>query len=156
MNGKPNTPLIIIFNTTGVFPDLWKKGNIIPIHKKESKNVVNNYRQISLMPIYGKVFEKVIFNSLFEYLQNNNILSKNQSGFRSGDSCVSQLISITHARHFTAVHPLKQEAYFLTFQRHLIKFGTKDVSTNQFYLEKTSHFSLTNKQNLPFHRCINC
>ena len=86
-------PLMIIFNTalnTGVFPDLWKKGNIVPVHKKDSKHLVNNYRPISLLPLLGKIFEKLIFNSLLHYLHRNNILSKNQSGFRSGDSCVSQ------------------------------------------------------------------
>ena len=92
-------PLMIIFNTalnTGIFPDLWKKGNIVPVHKKDSNHLVKNYRPISLLPIFGKIFEKLIFNSLLDYLHRNDILSKNQSGFRSGDSCVSQLISITH------------------------------------------------------------
>ena len=48
------------------------------------------------MPICSKIFEKVIFNSLFKYLDDNNFLNSNQSGFRSGDSCVHQLLSITH------------------------------------------------------------
>ena len=42
------TPLIIIFKTalrTGVLPDAWKKGNIVPVHKKESKNLIKSYRQ---------------------------------------------------------------------------------------------------------------
>ena len=92
-------PLMIIFNNalnTWVFPDLWKKGNIVPVHKKESKHLVKNYRPISLLPLFGKIFEKLIFNSLLHYLHRNNLLSENQSGFRSGDSCVSQLILITH------------------------------------------------------------
>ena len=92
-------PLILLFESSiqsGNFPDSWKKGNITPVHKKQSKNLVNNYRPISLLPILGKVFEKIIYNSLFNYLLNNQLLSENQSGFRKGDSCVSQLISITH------------------------------------------------------------
>ena len=51
---------------------------------------------MSLLPISSKIFEKVIFNSLFEYLKDNKLLNCNQSGFRSGDSCVHQLLSITH------------------------------------------------------------
>ena len=47
------------------------------------------------MAVFGKIFEKIIFNSLFEYLDDNNILNGNQSSFRSGDSCVHQLLSIT-------------------------------------------------------------
>ena len=57
---------------------------------------MQNYRPISLLPIFGKIFEKVIYDSLFRYFQENEFLSKNQSGFRSGDSCVSQLLAITH------------------------------------------------------------
>ena len=48
------------------------------------------------MPICSKIFEKVILNSLFKYLDDNNLLNSNQSGFRSADSCVDQLLSITH------------------------------------------------------------
>ena len=48
------------------------------------------------MPICGKVFEKIIFNSLFVYLNNNKLLNSIQSGFGPGDSCINQLNSITH------------------------------------------------------------
>ena len=48
------------------------------------------------MPVCFKIFEKVMFNSLFKYLDDNNLLSSNQSGFWSCDSCVHQLLSITH------------------------------------------------------------
>ena len=92
-------PLMIIFENaieTGVYPAKWKRGNIVPVHKKEGKNLVKNYRPISLLPIFGKIFEKVIYNSLFEYLKSNDILNKCQSGFLPGDSCISQLLCITH------------------------------------------------------------
>ena len=92
-------PLLIIFNNClkeGVFPLLWKKANIIPIHKKRSKNDLNNYRPISLLPICGKLLEKIIYNSLYSFMEKNNLLSVNQSGFRAGDSCTNQLLSITH------------------------------------------------------------
>ena len=92
-------PLKIIFESAIIsshFPDAWKKGNIIPVHKKESKNLVKNYRPISLLPIFGKILQKIIYNNLFEYFQENKFLSDNQSGFRSGDSCISQIIAITH------------------------------------------------------------
>ena len=92
-------PLMIIFNkalTTSVYPDIWKRGNVVPVHKKESKNLVKNYRPISLLPIFGKIFEKIIYNVLFEHLKTNDILVNCQSGFLPGDSCISQLLSITH------------------------------------------------------------
>ena len=92
-------PLMIIFNKallSNTFPDTWKRGNIVPVHKKESKQLVKNYRPISLLPICGKIFEKVIYNALFDYLKTNELLVNCQSGFLPGDSCISQLLKITH------------------------------------------------------------
>ena len=93
-------PLKIIFDTalkSGIYPDKWKRANVVPVHKKESKNIIKNYRPISLLPIsVEKPFEKCNYNSLYSYLKSNNILSKYQSCFRKGDSCISQLLAITH------------------------------------------------------------
>ena len=55
---------------------------------------LSNYRPISLLPICGKLLEKIVFDQVYFYLNLNNLLSKNQSGFRSGDSTIYQLISI--------------------------------------------------------------
>ena len=93
------TPLKLIFESaikSGVFPDSWKKGNIIPVHKKENKSLLKNYRPISLLPIFGKILEKVIYNNLYSYFEENRFLSNRQSGFRNGDSCISQLLAISH------------------------------------------------------------
>ena len=92
-------PLEMIFTnclSMSYYPTLWKRANVTPVHKKSNKNDIKNYRPISLLPIFSKVFEKIIFNEIFGFLESNQLLSKNQSGFRSGDSCVSQLLSITH------------------------------------------------------------
>ena len=92
-------PLKIIFDTafkSGSFPDKWKRANVVPVHKKGSKNILKSYIPISLLPVCGKIFEKCIYNSLYSYLESNDILSKSQSGFRKGDSCISQLLEITH------------------------------------------------------------
>ena len=90
-------PLSIIFRIClnhSMFPDLWKKSNICPIHKKGNKQIINNYRPVSLLQICGKVFERLIFNSLFEYLEKYQLLSAHQAGFQASDSCVDQLLSI--------------------------------------------------------------
>ena len=50
-----------------VFPDDWRKSNIVPIHKKEPKNLIKNYRPTSLLPIFSKVFERLVFNTLFNF-----------------------------------------------------------------------------------------
>ena len=92
-------PLSLIYEKcliTGSYPDIWKKANVLPIHKKESRQVKKNYRPISLLPICGKIFEKVMFDVLHKHLSDNQILTTNQSGFRPGDSIINQLLYITH------------------------------------------------------------
>ena len=80
----------------GKFPAEWKKANIVLVHKKGHKHFLKNYRPVSLLPICGKIFERLIYNNLFEYFIENDLISQNQSGFKPGDSCLNQLISITH------------------------------------------------------------
>ena len=52
----------------GIFPDIWKKGNIIPVHKKEGKTLINNYLSISLLPIFEKMFEDIIEKRIIDYI----------------------------------------------------------------------------------------
>ena len=65
-------------------------------NKKNDKQNINNYRPVSLLPICGKIFEKIIFNNIYKFLDNENLLNPNQSGFRPSDSCVNQLTAINH------------------------------------------------------------
>ena len=91
--------LAIIFKQyidTGIFPSEWKKGSIAPIHKKGDKQTLKNYRPVSLFPICGKILERLMFNETFKSFIENELISSNQSGFKPGDSCVNQLVSITH------------------------------------------------------------
>ena len=92
-------PLECIFReclNTGLFPLEWKKANLVPVYKKGDKQCLINYRPVSLLPICGKIFEKLIFNEMFKFFNENNLISPKQSGFKPGDSCINQLISITH------------------------------------------------------------
>ena len=79
----------------GCFPNMWKLANVQPVHKKSSRQLKENYRPISLLPICSKILEKIVFDSLYVFLTNNNLISKNQSGFRPGDCTINQLLSIT-------------------------------------------------------------
>ena len=77
----------------------WKEANITPVHKKKDKQIVSNYRPISLLPIFAKVFERIVFKNMYNYLVSNNQITKHQSGFRPGDSCTNQLLSLIHEIH---------------------------------------------------------
>ena len=115
-------PLHILFNNSVIsecFSNEWKKANVIPVHKKGDKKIINNYRPVPLLPICSKIFEKIVFNSLSEYLEDNKLLNCNQSGFRSGDSCVHQLLSRTYEiyKSFDANPSLEVRGVFLDISK---------------------------------------
>ena len=91
-------PLIIIFQNSvkySYYQDISKRSNVIPVHKKSDKQLVKNYRPISLLPIFGKFFEKIIFNKIYRFLLEEKLLNPNQSGFRPSDSSVNKSIRLS-------------------------------------------------------------
>ena len=87
-----------IFNlsiATGCFPDSWKIARVAPIFKSGQTNDRSNYRPISVLPVLARVFEKLIFNQLYDYLDKNKHLFSNQSGFRALHSVVTCLLNNT-------------------------------------------------------------
>ena len=66
----------------------------LPVHKKNSKQLVGNYRRVLLLPVCSKIFEKLLSDIIYEFLDENCF--SNQSGFRPNDSNAHQLIAITH------------------------------------------------------------
>ena len=64
-------PLKIIFTNRlrcGLFPEIWKHANVVPVNKKNEKNLKGNYHPISLLPIFGKILEKLVYDSLYSHL----------------------------------------------------------------------------------------
>ena len=115
-------PLKIIFTNClrcGIFPQIWKCANVVPVHKKNEKNLKGNYRPISLLPIFGKILEKLIYDSLYTHLVSCELLNPNQSGFRPGDSTINQLISITHTifKAFDCNPPLDVRSVYLDISK---------------------------------------
>lgn len=91
-------PLCDIINTTfqtGIFPYQLKKAKIIPLHKKGEFQNINNYRPVSILPIFSKVVEKIIFNQLVAFIEKYKILSNSQFGFRRGKSTADALLDLT-------------------------------------------------------------
>ena len=115
-------PLKIIFTNClrrGIFPQIWKHANVVPVHKKNEKNVKANYRPISLLPVFGKILENLIYDSLYSHLVSCELLNPNQSGFRPGDLTVNQMISITHTifEAFDCNPPLDVRSVYLDISK---------------------------------------
>jgi hypothetical protein len=89
--------LCYLFNISvehGMFPSKLKMAKIIPLHKGGSTTDVNNYRPISLLNIFSKVFEKLIHCRLTSFLDKYKLISNNQFGFRKGHSSVHALMNV--------------------------------------------------------------
>ena len=88
----PLTKLYNKYIDSGTFPEELKIGKITPIHKKGNTELLENYRPVSTLPIFGKIFEKIIFSRLYGFLTAKHILYEKQFGFRKG-------YSTSHALH---------------------------------------------------------
>ena len=90
-------PLEIIFNTSfssGIVPTDIKLANIIPVFKKGSQTCLSNYRPISLLSVFHKLLEKLMYNRLINFLENHHILFNKQFGFRSKHNTDHAILSI--------------------------------------------------------------
>ena len=85
------------------------------------KNLKEIYRPISLLLVFGKILEKLIFDTLYQHLESNSLLNPNQSVFRPGDSTVNQLLSMVNSisQAFDCSPPLDVALYILIYQRLL-------------------------------------
>ena len=102
-------------NFPAIYPDMWKLADV-PIFKAGDKQSIKNYRPISFLPICGKVFEKINFNNLYNHLTTHHLITKNQSGFRPGDSTTNQLIDLANEIHH-AFDSFEVRAIFLDISK---------------------------------------
>ena len=96
-----------------------KKETLYWFIKKNSKQLVNNYRPVSLLPVCSKIFEKLICDRIYSFMIHDKLLNSCQSGLRPNDSCINQLISITHNiyRPFDANPSLEVQGVFLDLSK---------------------------------------
>ena len=90
-------PLTLIYNKSmqeSKLPLDWKRGTVVPLHKKGSRTQASNYRPISLTSVAGKLMEKVIRDAIITHLLSNHLLSQNQHGFTPGRTCATQLLCV--------------------------------------------------------------
>lgn len=89
--------LVNLSFTTGTFPAILKKAIVLPLHKKGDREVMSNYRPISLLTSISKVFEKLVHARIYKFLSCNDFLSDEQFGFRPGRGCEDALLRFTGA-----------------------------------------------------------
>ena len=89
--------LIKIFNASlqfKIFPESWKKGTVVTLPKKDNVTQVTDLRPISLLPLPGKLLERLLCDRLIRFLEMNNILVPAQHGFRKGRSTISAITAL--------------------------------------------------------------
>ena len=90
--------LAFLFNTsieTSQFPDSWKVAKITPIFKDGDRTEKSNYRPISVLPVISKLFEKLVFNQLYQYMKENGLFTCDQSGFLRLHSTLTCLLKMS-------------------------------------------------------------
>ena len=91
-------PLMMIFNASlkqGIFPNIWKLAKITPVFKSGAGNEENNYRPISVLSFFAKLFEKVVNDQLSDFLLSNRKLTMSQFAYRKLHSTITSLISVS-------------------------------------------------------------
>ena len=83
---KPLTVIVNQMINTGIFPQMLKIAKVVPLYKKGDKNLLINYRPISLLPSISKIFEKIIYTQMYKYFEENNLFFTSQYGFRTDHS----------------------------------------------------------------------
>ena len=89
-----------IFNhglISNCFPDEWKMARLVPIHKKGPRDLIENYRPISILPVISKIMERILYEQIYQYLSDNSLLTEYQYGFRTMHSTVSALLDSTNS-----------------------------------------------------------
>lgn len=81
--------------TTSKCPSVWKRAKVLPSHKKSKTYELDDFRGISILPVFSKVFETLIKNQIMEHLNLNSLIAHRQSGFRSMHSTTTALLKIS-------------------------------------------------------------
>ena len=119
-----STPLVHLFNVSilsGAFPSVLKICSVTLIFKKDDSSLPKNYRPISITHTISKIFEKIIFEQLTEYLISNSLLSDFQFGFRKGRSTSDALICLTEKLYKNLENKDSSALLLLDLPKHLIQ-----------------------------------
>ena len=118
------------FNNKGNFPAYWKQSDISPIHKEGDKTAINMYRPINCLCCLSKVFEKLMFNKLYEHVKAT--IDYSQFGFRPQRSAINQMLCFIDQLYKEVDSTAHDElfVFYLDFQKAYIQYPTTAVLQN--------------------------
>ena len=129
----------MLFNqsiNSGKFPQCLKHATIIPIHKKGPKDVISNYRPISLLNTFSKIFEKLMKQSLLNYIDAKNILNSSQFGFRPGRNTFAALKTLTEEIYTNLDSQNSLLSIYIDFSKAF------DTVNHEILLRKLTHYGI--------------
>ena len=130
--------LVKLFNRildTGKYPALWSFGLIVPIHKKDDRSKVENYRGITLLSALGKLVTSILNNRLYDYMVQKGNMKAEQGGFRKMHGTVDSIFTLKKLiDKYVKSKPQKHRnllfSCFVDFRKPSTVYPTKNHSTN--------------------------
>ena len=125
---SPLAELINLSVQSGKYPSKLKHAKVIPVYKGDDETDPNNYRPISLLSVFNRIFEKIMYNRLKSYIEDNELLFEAQYGFREKFSTQHAILDIVNTVQTNMDKKMFTCGIFLDFKKHLI------LSITIFYL----------------------
>ena len=136
MLSKPLSDLINKSVENGIYPSKLKHAKIIPIYKKGDETDPTNYRPISLLSVFNRIFEKMMYNRLKYFLEKQNVLYQSQYGFREKHSTQHAILDIVNQIHTNMNNKMYSCGVFIDLQK---AFDTVD---HLILLRKLEHYGV--------------